>query len=86
MQSPFKDKLMREEQPVYKILADVPKNLNEGLHRVSFSHIDKHSVAAIILQNHKNNPKTRFHHVSPCVLNQTECNYSNRQKGKAAHP
>lgn len=75
MQSPFKDKVARDNEPVYKILADVPKNLNEGLHRVKFDNVDKKEKAAVILPNAITNPKTRLFHIAPCVLNTTECNY-----------
>lgn len=82
MQAPFKDKVLRDDAPVYKILADVPKNANEGLHRVTFQHIDKKEKEALILDNHNTKPKSRLHQVSPCILNQTECSHANRQKAK----
>ena len=82
MQVPFKDTVPRTESRVYKILNDVPKNHNEGLHRVSFSHIDVYPKKANIMGNHKTSPKPRFYHVAPCVLDETECTFHNREKAR----
>jgi hypothetical protein len=82
MQVPFKDSVTRSDAPMYKILRDVPKNHNEGLHRVSFSYIDALPKKAAILANHKKNTKSRLYNVAPCVLDETECTYHNREKAR----
>ena len=85
MQQPFKDKVERADARVYKLLRDVPKNHNEGLHRVSFSYVDSSPKKATIRDKASTNPKSRFYHVSPCVLNETECTYKTREKARHTH-
>ena len=41
MQSPFKNNVLRTDAPVYKMAEDVPRNVNEGRLRVTYSHTDK---------------------------------------------
>lgn len=82
MQVPFKDSVPRTEAPIYKILKDIPKNHNDGLHRVSFSYVDPSPKKAVIRDHSKVSPKSRFYHVSPCVLDETECTFKNREKAR----
>ena len=69
---------------------DIPRNVNEGLHRVSYSFVDPKPKIADFDNNFsgkKYSPtkvNSRHFHVSPCVLN-SECSYKSRQQARMLH-
>ena len=52
---------------------------------MSFSYIDTSPKKAVIRDKASTNPKSRFYHVSPCVLGETECTYKTREKARQTH-
>ena len=46
----FKNNIERYGDPMYKIQNDVPRNINEGLHKVSFEQVDAKSKATNFLK------------------------------------
>ena len=75
MQRPFQNSVLRTDEPVYKMAEDVPRNANEGFHRVSYSFVDPKPKIGDFVQNfdHKKyspaKVNSRHFHVPPCVLN-----------------
>lgn len=83
--SPFKNKTMREKERIYVNQSKKPINKNAFAHEPSYSHLDKEIPNVILSERAKAERREKVFHVSPCVLNQPECNLESRVYAKLKH-
>lgn len=63
----------------YKMLEDVPENVNAGRHRVTYSHVDKKVPAADVQFRKKSPVKEHHYQVPPCVFEAAQCGLKARK-------